>query len=78
MTSLGINAEKRRGLHNERVRRKVGGGVVIDKYLNKITCGDCYELIKKLPDKSVDCIYTDPPMNFIVELVKAECLRIEI
>lgn len=65
-------------MRNEsRVRRKVGGGVV-NKYLNKITCGDCYELIKELPDNSVDCIYTDPPMNFIVELVKAECLRIEI
>lgn len=34
---------------------------MIDKYLNKITCGDCYELIKELPDKSVDCIYTDVP-----------------
>ena len=34
---------------------------MIDKYLNKITCGDCYELIKELPDKSVDCIYIDIP-----------------
>lgn len=34
---------------------------MIDKYLNKITCGDCYELIKELPDKSIDLIVTDPP-----------------
>lgn len=34
---------------------------MIDKYLNKITCGDCYELIKELPDKSIDAIYTDIP-----------------
>jgi len=29
--------------------------------LNKIHCGDSYELIKQIPDKSVDCIYTDIP-----------------
>jgi site-specific DNA-methyltransferase (adenine-specific) len=33
----------------------------LDQYLNKITCGDCYELIKNLPDKSIDLIVTDPP-----------------
>lgn len=33
----------------------------MERYLNKITCGDCYELIKELPDKSVDCVYTDIP-----------------
>lgn len=33
----------------------------MERFLNKITCGDCYELIKELPDKSVDCIYTDIP-----------------
>lgn len=31
------------------------------RFLNKITCGDCYELIKELPDNSVDCVYTDIP-----------------
>ena len=30
-------------------------------YVNKIINGDCYELIKQLDDKSVDCIYTDVP-----------------
>lgn len=29
--------------------------------INKIHLGDCYELIKQLPDKSVDLIVTDPP-----------------
>lgn len=40
---------------------------MLEKYLNKITCGDAYELIKELPDNSVDCVYTDIPydMNFI-------------
>lgn len=28
---------------------------------NKIYLGDCYELIKQISDKSVDCIYTDIP-----------------
>lgn len=33
----------------------------MERFLNKITCGDCYELIKEIPDKSVDLIITDPP-----------------
>ena len=28
---------------------------------NNIYHGDCYELIKQIPDKSVDLIITDPP-----------------
>lgn len=39
------------------------------KYLNKITCGDSYKLIKELPDKSVDLIVTDPP--YLIENTKA-------
>lgn len=29
--------------------------------LNKIYLGDAYELIKQIPDKSIDLIYVDPP-----------------
>ena len=29
--------------------------------INKIHCGDCIKLMKKLEDKSIDCIITDPP-----------------
>ena len=37
----------------------------MEKYLNKITCGDSYKLIKELPNNSVDCIYTDMPYLII-------------
>lgn len=29
--------------------------------INTIQLGDCYELIKNIPDKSIDCIYVDIP-----------------
>ena len=29
--------------------------------INKIIHGDSYELIKKIPDKSVDLVIIDPP-----------------
>lgn len=32
--------------------------------LNKIYNGDAYELIKQIPDKSIDLIITDPPYEF--------------
>lgn len=33
----------------------------MERYLNKITCGDCLEHLKNLPDKSIDLLYIDPP-----------------
>lgn len=32
---------------------------------NKIYLGDAYELIKQIPDKSIDLIYTDIPYEFV-------------
>jgi len=29
--------------------------------INKVYCGDCLELMKKIPDKAIDLILTDPP-----------------
>ena len=29
--------------------------------INKVYQGDCMELLKQLPDSSVDCVITDPP-----------------
>ena len=33
----------------------------MDKYINKVIQGDCLEVMKGIPDNSVDCIITDPP-----------------
>src|SRR3989338_4989012 len=32
-------------------------------FINTITPGDCIEVLKKIPDKSVDLIFADPPYN---------------
>ncbi len=34
--------------------------------LNKIYCGDCLDLMKEIPDKSIDLVLTDPPYNTMV------------
>lgn len=36
---------------------------MINQYLNKIVRGDCIEVLKKLPDNSVNLIFADPPYN---------------
>ena len=46
--------------------------------LDKIYLGDAYELIKQIPDKSVDCIITDPPYEFSIkpkDTFKKDCCR---
>lgn len=35
-----------------------------DKMINTITLGNCYKLIKDIPDKTIDLILVDPPYNF--------------
>lgn len=30
-------------------------------YINKVICGDCLQIMKDIPDKSVDLVLTDPP-----------------
>ena len=35
--------------------------ITFDNMINTIQLGNCYELIKKIPNKSVDCIYVDVP-----------------
>lgn len=29
----------------------------------KIALGDCLEVMKEIPDKSIDCVLTDPPLT---------------
>lgn len=33
----------------------------MDQILNTVQLGDCYELIKQIPDKSIDLVYIDIP-----------------
>jgi len=35
----------------------------ITKFLNKIICGDVIDIMKKMPDNSVDLVVTSPPYN---------------
>lgn len=34
-----------------------------DDFINKVICGDCLELMKQIPDKSIDLVFVDPPYN---------------
>ena len=34
---------------------------MFEEMINTIQLGDCYKLIKKIPDKSIDLVYTDVP-----------------
>ena len=36
---------------------------MLKKYLNTIINGDCLEVMRKLPDKSIDLVVTSPPYN---------------
>ena len=38
----------------------------MERFLNKVICGDCFQTIKEIPNESVDCIISDPPygMNY--------------
>ena len=52
----------------------------MEEYLNKIICGDCLEVMKKLPDKCVDLVLTDPPYGKMwtrgknsIGLIKDKC-----
>ncbi len=35
----------------------------IDEYLNKIICGDAIDVMKEIPDSSIDIVITSPPYN---------------
>ena len=33
----------------------------IQSFINRVICGECISVMKDIPDKSVDCVITDPP-----------------
>ncbi len=36
---------------------------MIEQYVNRIICGDCLEVMRQLPEKSIDLVVTSPPYN---------------
>lgn len=34
-----------------------------ETYLDKIICGDCLDVMRKMPDKCLDLVVTSPPYN---------------
>lgn len=49
----------------------------INDLIGKITCSDCMDILKQLPDKCIDLVLTDPPYNisqknFCVDRSKAK------
>ncbi|HRE48766.1 MAG TPA: DNA methyltransferase [Aggregatilineales bacterium] len=36
---------------------------MLEPFLNKITQGDCLDLLRKIPDASIDVTFADPPFN---------------
>ena len=41
-----------------------------EDFVNKIIYGDCLDLIKRIPDESIDTILTDPPYGLNKEGIK--------
>jgi len=39
----------------------------IEEFINKIICDDCIEELKKIPEKSIDLIFADPPYNIGID-----------
>ena len=46
-----------------------------EDYINKVLCGDCLDLMKGIPDKSVDLVLTDPPYGIGVQRVNCASYR---
>lgn len=36
---------------------------MLEKYINRIVAGDCLELLRNIPDNSIDMTFADPPFN---------------
>ncbi len=43
-----------------------------EDFISKIICGDCLELIKLIPDNSIDAILTDPPYGLSKKGVRGD------
>jgi len=51
----------------------------INEYINKVLEGDCIEVMKEMPDNSVDLIFADPPYNLQLrnELIRPNMTKVD-
>ena len=51
----------------------------MSKFLNRILNGDCLEELKKIPDKTFDLIFADPPYNMQIgeKLTRPDSSKVE-
>jgi DNA modification methylase len=42
---------------------KLPSKIYMEKYRNKIICGNAIEVLKGFPDECIDCVITSPPYN---------------
>ena len=73
-----------RGMGMRRAARAASGSRAVlarDRALaaNKILVGDCVEQLRKIPDKSVDLVFADPPYNLQLstELLRPNNTRVD-
>ena len=63
------NKEKRRGKHYYANDHTFTAHVnpVPDRFVDSVVCGDSEEVLRNLPDNSIDLVFTSPPYNFGLE-----------
>lgn len=58
------NIENKNSVSADTLHTHTHTGTSFNELLNKITLGDSYELIKQIPDDSIDLVIMDPPYEF--------------
>lgn len=49
---------------------------MLDDLIGKITCADCLDILKRLPDKCIDLVLTDPPYGINYGEMLEKCAHI--
>jgi site-specific DNA-methyltransferase (adenine-specific) len=58
-----MRADRLRELRLERGETAENVARAIESWLNKVHCGDCVDLMARMPAESIDLIVTSPPYN---------------
>lgn len=57
-------ARVRKGTRNANKSHAVLESPNIEPFVNRIICGDSFQVVSRIPDESIDLIITSPPYNF--------------